>query len=86
MPLTRLRPIEHLSQVDKIELRLQEYLRNEEFNPGDPLPKEMEIAKDLGVSVKGGNRVRLYASSSAFRRAMGAPPERMRPEAGAARL
>lgn len=50
MPLTRLRPIEHLSQVDKIELRLQEYLRNEEFNPGDPLPKEMEIAKALGVS------------------------------------
>jgi DNA-binding FadR family transcriptional regulator len=50
MPLTRLRPIENLTQVDKIELRLEEYLKNEHFNPGDALPKEIELAQALGVS------------------------------------
>ncbi len=50
MSLSKLRPVENLSQVDKIELRLEEYLKNEHFNPGDALPKEMELAKALGVS------------------------------------
>jgi len=50
MPLTRLKPIEHLSQVDKIENRLEEYLKEGHFSPGDALPKEVEIAKALGVS------------------------------------
>jgi len=48
--LKTLKPIENLSQVDKIEIRLEEFLKNENFNPGDPLPKEIEIAKALGVS------------------------------------
>lgn len=50
MPLTKLRPIDTLTQVDKIEQRLEEYLKNEHFSPGDSLPKETEIAKALGVS------------------------------------
>lgn len=50
MPLTKLKPIETLTQVDKIEQRLEEYLKHEHFNPGDSLPKETEIAKALGVS------------------------------------
>lgn len=50
MTLSKLKPVENLSQVDKIELRLEEFLKNEHFNPGDPLPKEMDIAKALGVS------------------------------------
>jgi len=50
MPLTRLRPIEHLTQVDQIENRLEEYLKEGHFKPGDYLPKEVEIARALGVS------------------------------------
>lgn len=50
MSLEKLRPVENLSQVDKIEMSLQEYLRTENFQPGDPLPKEMELAEAMGVS------------------------------------
>ncbi|HEX7757285.1 MAG TPA: GntR family transcriptional regulator [Niabella sp.] len=50
MSIQKLRRIENLSQVDKIEMSLQEYLRTENFQPGDPLPKEMELAKAMGVS------------------------------------
>lgn len=48
--LEKLRPVENLSQVDKIEMSLQEYLRTENFQPGDSLPKEMELAEAMGVS------------------------------------
>lgn len=47
---TKLRPIENLTQVDKIEISLQEYFKNENFLPGHRLPKEMELAKEMGVS------------------------------------
>lgn len=47
---TKLRPIENLTQVDKIEISLQEYFKSENFLPGHPLPKEMELAKEMGVS------------------------------------
>jgi DNA-binding FadR family transcriptional regulator len=50
MPLTRLKPVNNLSQVDKIEIRLEEYLKNENFNPGDLLPKETDLAQAMGVS------------------------------------
>jgi DNA-binding FadR family transcriptional regulator len=50
MPLTRLKPVDNLSQVDKIEIRLEEYLKNENFNPGDLLPKETDLAQAMGVS------------------------------------
>jgi DNA-binding FadR family transcriptional regulator len=50
MELTRLKPIENQTQVDKIEMVLQEYFENSNLQPGDPLPKEIELAKALGVS------------------------------------
>jgi GntR family transcriptional repressor for pyruvate dehydrogenase complex len=50
MSLKKLRPVENLTQVDKIEMSLQEYLRTENFQPGDPLPKELELAEAMGVS------------------------------------
>ena len=50
MSLEKLRPIGNLSQVDKIEMSLQEFFRSENFLPGDSLPKEMELADAMGVS------------------------------------
>ena len=47
---TKLRPLQHLTQVDKIEMTLQEYFRSENFLPGDSIPKELELAEALGVS------------------------------------
>ncbi|HRE52897.1 MAG TPA: FCD domain-containing protein [Flavitalea sp.] len=48
--LSKLRPINTLTQVDKIEASLQEYFREENLQPGDALPKEIEIAAAMGVS------------------------------------
>src|SRR5690606_33416178 len=38
------------TQVDKIEMTLQEYFRSENFQPGDALPKELALAEAMGVS------------------------------------
>jgi DNA-binding FadR family transcriptional regulator len=43
-------PIETLSLVDKVELRLMEYISRKDVNPGDSIPKELELSKNLGVS------------------------------------
>lgn len=48
--LSKLKPVENLTQVDKIEISLQEYFRNSNFQPGDIIPKETELAEALGVS------------------------------------
>lgn len=48
--LSKIRPVESLTQVDKIEITLQEYFRTENFAPGDAIPKEMELAEAMGVS------------------------------------
>ena len=48
--LEKLYPIENQTQVDKIENRLQEYFKHGDFQPGDSIPKEMELAEALGVS------------------------------------
>lgn len=48
--LSKLRPVERLTQVDKIEITLQDYFRNENFAPGVSIPKEMELAEAMGVS------------------------------------
>lgn len=50
LKLDNLYPIENQSQVDKIEISLHEYFRQGDFQPGDPIPKEMELAKALSVS------------------------------------
>jgi GntR family transcriptional repressor for pyruvate dehydrogenase complex len=48
--LSKIRPVESLSQVDKIEITLQDFFRSEKFGPGDAIPKEMELAQAMGVS------------------------------------
>ncbi|MGX5819316.1 FadR/GntR family transcriptional regulator [Chitinophaga lutea] len=48
--LSKLTPIDTQTQVDKIELTLQEYFLKENFQPGDAIPKEVELAEALGVS------------------------------------
>lgn len=35
---------------DIVEERLREYLKEKSFKPGDPLPKEIDLAESLGVS------------------------------------
>jgi len=48
--LEKLYPIENYTQVDKIEISLREFFRASNFQPGDPIPKEVELAEALGVS------------------------------------
>lgn len=50
MPISRLNPVSELSQVDKIERKLEEFFRAENFAPGDSIPKEMDLAEAMGVS------------------------------------
>lgn len=50
MQLNKIKPIENLTQVDKIEKTLQEYFETANLQPGDVLPKEIDLAKALGVS------------------------------------
>src|SRR5699024_9911896 len=46
----KLEPIESLTRVDQVELKLREFFRENEFQPGDSIPKETELAESLGVS------------------------------------
>lgn len=48
--VAKLQPVVTLTQVDKIEMSLNEYFRKGNFLPGDTIPKEEELAKSLGVS------------------------------------
>lgn len=50
LSLSKIRPVEHQSQVDRIELNLQQYFLAENLLPGDVIPKETELAKAMGVS------------------------------------
>ena len=43
-------PLENLSLVDKVELRLMDYIKENKLKVGDPIPKEMQFAEALGVS------------------------------------
>jgi DNA-binding FadR family transcriptional regulator len=43
-------PIIPLTMAEIVEIKLLDYLKREEFNPGDPIPKELELAEALGVS------------------------------------
>jgi GntR family transcriptional regulator, transcriptional repressor for pyruvate dehydrogenase complex len=62
MQLAKIKPIDNLTQVDKIERTLQEYFDKANLQPGDILPKEIELAKALGVS-----RTALREALSRFR-------------------
>ena len=43
-------PLENLSLVDKVEIRLMDYIKENKLKVGDSIPKEMEFAEALGVS------------------------------------
>lgn len=46
----KLKPIETLSLVDKAELAILNFLKDNKLNPGDSIPKELEFSKSLNVS------------------------------------
>lgn len=50
MQLSGIKPIQNLTQVDKIEKALEEYFESAQLKPGDLLPKEIDLAKAMGVS------------------------------------
>ncbi len=45
-----LEPVSSDRMADVVEMRLVEYFKKKSFKPGDPLPKEIELAAALGVS------------------------------------
>ncbi|GGW36179.1 FadR/GntR family transcriptional regulator [Arenibacter certesii] len=47
---TKIEPIETSSLVDKVEVRLLEYIKQNKLKAGDPIPKELDFAQSLGVS------------------------------------
>lgn len=46
----KLGSVEDLSLVDQVEISLQKFFTEEELKPGDPIPKEIELAEAMGVS------------------------------------
>ena len=46
----KIMPLKNLSLVDKVELRIVEFIKENNLLPGDAIPKEMEFATSLGVS------------------------------------
>jgi len=48
--LTKITPLENLSLVDKVEIRLKEYFKENNLKIGDSIPKELEFAEAMGVS------------------------------------
>lgn len=48
--LFKLQPIATLSMADQVEAKLHEYIIKSAIRPGDPIPKEQELAEALGVS------------------------------------
>ncbi|MDO4228578.1 MAG: GntR family transcriptional regulator [Capnocytophaga sp.] len=50
MEVAKIQPIENFSLVDKIEQRIVQHIKENNLKPGDPLPKEMQLAEWLGVS------------------------------------
>ncbi|HMQ43318.1 MAG TPA: GntR family transcriptional regulator [Mariniflexile sp.] len=43
-------PLNNLSLVDKVEIRVTDYIKKNKLEVGDTIPKEMEFAEALGVS------------------------------------
>lgn len=46
----KIAPLNNLSLVDKVELRITDYIKKNKLEVGDTIPKEMEFAEALGVS------------------------------------
>lgn len=45
-----LKPLTNISLVDKVEIRITDYIKSNKLEVGDTIPKEMEFAEALGVS------------------------------------
>lgn len=45
-----LKPVETTSLVDRVELTLLEFLKENDLEPGDAIPKEIELSESLNVS------------------------------------
>jgi DNA-binding FadR family transcriptional regulator len=48
--LQHITPIQKRSMADQVEAKLIDFFRNSNLSPGDPVPKEVELAATLGVS------------------------------------
>ena len=48
--MEKLKSVEYLTTVDKVEINLRNFFSNENLKPGDAIPKEVELAKAMGVS------------------------------------
>lgn len=48
--LTSIKPVDTLSLVDKVEIRLLEFFKDNNLKAGDSIPKELDFAETLGVS------------------------------------
>lgn len=48
--LFKLQPIVAMTMADQVEAQLREYILKRAILPGDPIPKETELAEALGVS------------------------------------
>jgi len=48
--LKNLKPVDTGSLVDKVEVRLLAFFKDNDLKPGDSIPKELEFAESLGVS------------------------------------
>lgn len=46
----KIEPLKNLSLVDKVELRIVEFFKENDLVPGDAIPKELDFAASLGVS------------------------------------
>lgn len=46
----KLEPLSTVTMTDRVEHQLGKYFKDKGLEPGDPLPKEMEMAEALGVS------------------------------------
>lgn len=48
--LNKLEPLENLSLVDKAEIQILKFLKENNLEPGDAIPKELEFSEAFGVS------------------------------------
>ena len=46
----KIEPLENLSLVDKAEIRILKFFKENNLKPGDAIPKELEFSEALGVS------------------------------------
>lgn len=46
----KLKPVDTASLVDKVEIKLLSFFKDNDLKPGDSIPKELEFAESLGVS------------------------------------